>query len=149
MKKVRDLFVMVEEAELLTPTGMFLIAANVIHSDDYVGEPCQVQNAKSFMDGVLAAARKAGVQQTDRLGRLMRTDRLSIVGLGLAQRACDAIPSWKMNDLLMRSHRAAEAGAPLYPAHGMLDCFVGAQNRIVSTLPPTSAPAAQSTEARG
>lgn len=131
MKKVRDMFVKVQDVELLTPTGMFMVSANTIYNDEFPGTPCQFKNARELVEGILSAARQAGVCHTAKLGRLMRTDRLNYTALQLAQHACDAIPSWRMNKLLLKSHREAEAGAPLYPAHGLLDFFVGAENRII------------------
>lgn len=131
MKKVRHMFVCVQGVEVLTPTGMFLVAANTVYNDECRGTPDQFENAKGLIDGILAAAKKAGFCNTSKLGRLMCTDRLSYSGLQMAQQACDAIPSWRMNKLLLKSHREAEAGAPLYPAHGLLDFFVGAENRII------------------
>ena len=121
--------------ELLTPTGMFLLAANTVFSADYDVTAGQVQNAKSLMGGIIAAARQARCRQTEKLRRLLKTDRLSGLALKMAQRACDMIPAAAMNELLMQSHRDAEAGAPLYSQHGQVGAFVGAGDEVVLVDP--------------
>lgn len=131
MTKIRDVVVNVGGAELLTPTGMFLLAANTIFTTDYEVTAAQVQNARSLMGGIIAAAWQARCRQTEKLRRLLRTDRTSGLTLKMAQRACDMIPAAEMNKLLMKSHRDAEAGAPLYSQHGQIGAFVGAGDEVV------------------
>ncbi|NVD74532.1 hypothetical protein HUX88_29030 [Duganella sp. BJB1802] len=135
MKKIRPVTIEMDGVDMITPTGMFLLAANTIFTTEYEAAPHQVQNARSLMNGILAAAQKAGCRQTGKLRRLVKSDRMSGLALTMAQRACDAIPAPVMNDLLLRAHEAAASGASLCSQHGAYGAFVGAGDRVVWVTP--------------
>ncbi len=140
MATIRPVTINLNGAEMITPVGMFLLAANTIYTDEYVASQDRVQNARSLMNGILAAARQAGCRQTDKLRKLLKSDRLSAPVLKKAQQACDAVPSAVMNRLLLQSHGQATAGAWLCSSHGACDAFLGAGDQLVLIVQPDIAP---------
>ena len=104
MKQYTDMFEVKSASEYnMSPAGLLVLAAHTFYRLKHEKTPAHVENAKTTMQEILAAARRAGYARIAQLSAaLVRggvTHELTI----MANEACARVPEDTMRDIALRA----------------------------------------------
>jgi hypothetical protein len=104
MKQYPDMFEVKSASDYsMSPAGLLVLAAHTFYRLKHEKTPAHVENAKTTMQEILAAARRAGYARIAQLSAaLVRGDvtpRLTM----MANEACAKVPEDTMHDIALRA----------------------------------------------
>jgi hypothetical protein len=104
MKQYPDMFEFKSASDYsMSPAGLLMLAAQAFYRLKHEKTPAHVENAKTTMQEILAAARRAGYARMSQLSAALVRGDLTPLAVQMANEACAKVPEDTMRDIALRA----------------------------------------------